>query len=427
MTITETPNGRPFGMDRPLDEDPGARPWARAVLAATPTEHLEAEVTTRLRRLHLGTYELLALVGELDERGSWATWGALSCAAWLAELSDIEVGTARAQVRVAKAMREYPVLDQAMATGRISYSKARTLVPHLSDGNAEALVMIARTTAAGRVGAAIAAWCLGHEDQGVIDRRQRDARSLSWHTAPDGMVVFTLKVPPEDAGTIEAIIDTEVIRHDPGTATGGGPGPVDPAAGAPTGAATPEPASASRSGSAPDGSVGSTERSHPSLAQQRADALLRLLDPAEDFGNGSDAGRDADAAATTGRRPRRSVAEVVVHVRPEGNTLADGTPLSDHAVGRLLPGAFVSLLIEDDHRYPIDASPRRRFPTRRQRRVVDARGPECAEAGCHARDRLQYDHVDPWDPSHPNTVIANLQRLCGTHNRAKGNRADTCG
>lgn len=91
----------------------------------------------------------------------------------------------------------------------------------------------------------------------------------------------------------------------------------------------------------------------------------------------------------------------------------------------MLPDGFVSLLMEDHARHPIDASPRRRFPSRRQRRVVDARNPECAQPGCNAHDKLQYDHIDPWNPAHPNTVIANLQRLCGPHNRAKSNRSGT--
>ena len=215
------------------------------------------------------------LVGELDARGSWATWGALSCAAWLADLCDIEVCTAR-------------------------------------------------TTAAGLFGAAIAAWSMQHEDHDVIDQRHHDARSLSWRTDPDGMVTFTLKVPPEQAGPIQAIIETELIHHDPLR-------------------------------SEPDAPAGaSTQRTYPSLAQQRADALARLLDTS--VGPGAP---DSDHPS------HRSVAEVVVHIRPEGNALADGTPLSDHAVGRLLPDAFVSLLMEDNRRLPIDASPRRRYPTRR--------------------------------------------------------------
>ncbi|HET8929323.1 MAG TPA: DUF222 domain-containing protein [Acidimicrobiales bacterium] len=386
--------------------DRSTRPRTRVDLAEAPTEHLEAELSGLVKRLHFGTYELLVLVGELDARGSWVTWGALSCAAWLADLCDIEVGTARTQVRVAHALRAWPALDEAMADGTISYAKARTLAAHLTDDNIEALVDLARTTPAGSLGAAIAAWSLGHEDQEVIDARHYDERALSWRTDPDGMVVFTLKVPPEQAGKIQAIIDTEVMCCDPAKEEpgGGDPGEHDPVE--PTSAAEVRAASADESVAPRSRASQSAKPTWPSLAQQRVDALVRILDSTGHPGTGT----------------RRSVAEVVVHVRPEGNSLADGTPLSDHAVGRLLPEAFVSLLMEDNQRRPIDASPRRRFPTRRQRRVVDACGPECAQDGCHARDWLQYDHVDPYDPANPNTVVANLQRLCGPHNRAKGNR-----
>lgn len=78
----------------------------------------------------------------------------------------------------------------------------------------------------------------------------------------------------------------------------------------------------------------------------------------------------------------------------------------------------MSLLICDNQRHPIDASPRRRFPTRRQRRVVDARQQTCQEPGCTATRFLQYDHVDPYIAGGP-TVIENLQLLCGRHNRAR--------
>ncbi len=131
------------------------------------------------------------------------------------------------------------------------------------------------------------------------------------------------------------------------------------------------------------------------MAQQRADALV--------------------AAVTSGGTVG---AEVVVHVRPGGNTLADGTPLSDHAVTALLPDAFVSLLVHDTQRNPIDASPRRRTPTRRQRRVLDESQPRCSHPGCDARAFLPHDHIRPYRDGGP-TVIANLRRLCGTHNRAR--------
>ncbi|MEO6988525.1 MAG: HNH endonuclease signature motif containing protein [Aquihabitans sp.] len=78
----------------------------------------------------------------------------------------------------------------------------------------------------------------------------------------------------------------------------------------------------------------------------------------------------------------------------------------------------MSLLMHDAKRQPIDASPRRRHPTRRQRRVLDERDPECQQPGCHAEVFLQYDHIQPYSHDGP-TVIANLQRLCGPHNRGR--------
>jgi hypothetical protein len=329
------------------------RPRARGDLLNRPVELLEAEVIDLAARMAAGTYELLVLVGELDERGSWAWWGSLSCAAWLADTCDLDVATARTQVRVARAMRQFPALDAAMATGDVSYAKARVLVPHLTEANAPALLDLAERNPAGRLGAAVAAWAQRHEDPDVIADRQHEARSVSWRTEPDGTVLLTARLEPHVAGSVAAVIDATVMR-----------------AAAPAGA---------------------------SLAQQRADAL---------------------AVVVAGGGGGRVQAELVIHVTAEGNRMPDGTPLSDHAVARLLPEAFVSLLLHDAERRPIDASPRRRTPTRRQRRVLDERHDECQHPGCHAREFLQYDHVVPYAMGGP-TVVGNLQRRCGPHNRAR--------
>lgn len=327
-----------------------------------PWDVLETEIVTLVGRLSDATFDLLVLVGELDARGSWSMRGALSCASWLSHTCDIEPSTARNQVRVARAMREYPALHAAMAAGDISYSKARVLVAHLSEVHADELVELASTTPASRLRTAIAAWSHRNETDDEIDRRHRRERSVSWRTDADGMVTITARLTPAEAGKVCAAIDKNVL-----TGRKEIPGSV------PVGTLRP-----------------------PSLAQQRADALVRVC--------------------TTGGGTVQP--EVVVHVSQDGNTLADGTPLTDHAVGRLLPEAFVSLLLHDAERQPIDASPRRRFPTRRQQRVVDARSVECAQPGCHARVFLQYDHITAYDDGGP-TVLANLQRLCGPHNRLK--------
>ncbi len=337
-----------------------ACPRARDEATAMGAEQLQSELVVLARRLAAGTFELLVLVGELDARGVWADSGALSCASWLAHRCDIELATARRQVQVARAMRRFPELDAAMAEGDVSYSKARILAGQLTDANVEALVEIARTTPSGRLGRAIAAWSQQHEDPDEIRRRQQQSRSLGWGTAADGMVDFHARLTPEDAAVVCAVIDTTLAhRRDVPAGT--------------------------------------------SLRQQRADALVAIC-----TGDG-----DAGAPGT----------EIVVHVSEDGSTLADGTPLSDRAVTSMLPNAFISLLFHDAERYPIDASPRRRLPTRRQRRVVEARQHECGHPGCHATEFLQCDHVQSVRTGGA-TVVENLQLLCGPHNRAKSRHED---
>ena len=213
MPLTDT---KTTGHTAPRSPGPTAstpRPRARGDLGSEPVERLEAEVIDLSARLAAGTYELLVLVGELDHRGSWATWGALSCAAWLADCCGIDVATARTQVRVARVMRQFPALDQAMASGDVSYAKARVLAAYLTVANVDDLLGIAAATPAGRLGAAIAAWSQRNDDPDTIRRRQHDARSVTWRTEPDGMVVLTARLTPDTAGAVCAVIDTSVTRN----------------------------------------------------------------------------------------------------------------------------------------------------------------------------------------------------------------------
>ena len=181
-------------------------------MAGLDADALRDELLGLTRRLTSGTYELLVLVGELDARGAWALWGALSCAAWLAGACDIEAGTAHNQVRVARAMRTFPALDAAMASGDVSYAKARVLVPCLTEANVDELIGIAESTPASRLGAAIAAWSQRNDDAEVISRRQHEARSTSWRTEADGMIVVTHRFTPEVGGAYCAVIDAQVTR-----------------------------------------------------------------------------------------------------------------------------------------------------------------------------------------------------------------------
>ena len=50
-----------------------------------------------------------------------------SCAQWLSWKCQLSSGTAREHVRVARALRDLPVIRARFAAGRLSYAKVRAL------------------------------------------------------------------------------------------------------------------------------------------------------------------------------------------------------------------------------------------------------------------------------------------------------------
>ena len=80
-------------------------------------------------QLDAAMHRLLADLREFDAAGHWADEGAASCASWLAWRVGWDLGTAREHVRVARALGTLPLVDAALAAGRLSYSKVRALTP----------------------------------------------------------------------------------------------------------------------------------------------------------------------------------------------------------------------------------------------------------------------------------------------------------
>ncbi len=133
----------------------------------------------------------------------------------------------------------------------------------------------------------------------------------------------------------------------------------------------------------------------PNLAQQRADAFTALV-----LGLAID--------LTT---------EVVIHVRGDGTTFDDGTPVTTSAIVRQLDHAFIRLMIHDTERRPINASSRRRHPTTAQRRVVmETHNHECID--CHSTDLLELDHNPPYRET-GHTVTHELEPRCAPCHRAR--------
>lgn len=335
-------------------EDPTLDPHVD--LFSLPTERLEAAIVALAAQASTTRHRLLKLLAAYDRRGAWAAWGATSCAAWWAEVAQIEPSTAREHLRVARALHELPALDAALAEGRLSYAKIKAISRIADEETVEELIRVASPCPAGRLGIVLAAWAAGRMAGDAMAEAHHQARRVSYRVEPDGMVTTIIHQPPGEGAALHAAIDRLAMADD-----------------APAGA---------------------------SLAQLRADAVARLVAGASPAGTGP---------------------EVVVHVhqREDGDivaTLPDGTPVPEPEVTEILCEATVRAVVHDSVGRPVDASPARPGPTRRQRLVLEARDRRCQFRGCQATTFLHAHHVIPRERGGP-TVLSNLVLLCSFHHR----------
>ena len=71
------------------------------------------DITQMAAHLDAGTFQLLKLIGEFDEKGGWHGIGINSCAHWLNWKCGISLGPAREKVRVARALPGLPKISKA--------------------------------------------------------------------------------------------------------------------------------------------------------------------------------------------------------------------------------------------------------------------------------------------------------------------------
>jgi len=314
----------------------------------------------------------VGLAARFEASDEWIRAGAPTAAHWIAEALDISVSTAREWVRVGKALASLPIIDDAFEANALSYSKVRALTRLATSENEAELSAIAQRVSAGRLGHALAAWTARHETDEEREGSHHEGRRHTWQVESDGMLSGSWRLPPADAGRLIAAMDAHVMsnKRQPEAATN-------------------RPQASTQCGDdAPAGA---------SLAQQRADALVALVDG----GGGS-----VDT-------------ELVIHVAGDGCTLDDGTPIPGTVVERLAPDAFLRALIHDAEGHPINASARRRHPTARQKRVVRARDGGCVD--CGTNDLIQYDHVPDFEITR-HTVIDELQCRCAPCHRTRHRR-----
>lgn len=327
---------------------------------------LRTALIDALARLHRNQSRLIDLLVEFDRSGEWAFDGSWSCAHWVADRADLELSTIREWLRIGHALTPLDEVATRFADGRLSYSKVRALVRVATPENQHELCAIAQQVPASRFAVALAQWLERTEDPDAHERRHRAATGLSWRVEPDGMITMVHRLPPAAFGQVRAAIDAKMHTQ-------------------------------RGENVAADGKSPRSVKKWPSIVQQRSDALVALV---------------------TGGGANIST-EVVLHVRGDGCTLDDGTPIAGSIVERLVSGAFLRALIHDAERRPINASGKHRHPTTRQKRVVKERDRCCVD--CGSTDLLQYDHNPDFAIS-GRTVVEEVEIRCAPCHHAKHDR-----
>ena len=273
-----------------------------SVVESAGSGSLRAAVIAAGVRWSAGQRRLVRLVGVLDRSGEWALDGSSSCAAWVANAVDVEVCTAREWVRIGRSLVELDVIDNAFEQGLLSYSKVRALTRIATPATQVELCALAQRVPAARLAHALAAWLARNETPEETDARHEEARAFSWRIDLDGMMVGSFRFSP--------VVGSEIVN------------PVE--------AFVVQGRAVRERNDAPVDAFSRKSRRWPSIAQQRADGLLHLI-------------RGGGPAVAT---------EIVMHVRGDGCSLDDGTPITGSVVERIAPNAFLRALIHDAESRP---------------------------------------------------------------------------
>src|ERR1035438_1718888 len=118
------PHVQPVTLAQSPVTTPGQSP---APAPSRPLIRRAAQICELAGHLAAATCRFLILLGDFDARQGWASWEMNSCAAWLSWKCQMSAGTAREHVRVARALRDLPVIRAEFGAGRLSYAKVRAL------------------------------------------------------------------------------------------------------------------------------------------------------------------------------------------------------------------------------------------------------------------------------------------------------------
>jgi hypothetical protein len=412
-----------------------------------PLERLEAQICELAGHLTAATCRFLMLLADFDARRGWASWEMASCASWLSWKCQMSSGAAREHVRVARALRNLPVIRGEFATARLSYAKVRALTRIATPDTEAGLAEIARPMTGNQLERfARAHRQVSHAD----DAAARIRRRLTWRFEEDGSLAGTFRLPPLAGAVLLKALRAAAgdLKHPHEEQAGDVSAETPAARGAGAGAAGAEHAGAEHAGAEHAGAehAGAAGAAEPAAgpavetSSSLADALLVV---AEAFLAGKVAAADdpevyqvivhvgtgaltsGPAGDTAGPQAGDVSAETPAVSRPAPGIpghpadpgrchTEDGPALSVSTAQILSCGAVLSWMRHDGDGAVLDLGRRRRRPNAALRRAARERDQcRCRFPGCESR-RIDLHHIQHWING-GRTSLENLVSLCKYH------------
>ena len=172
-------------------------------LDSLPSRELKDQLPTLNAHITAALYRFLILVRTLDARMAWAEVGMRSMAHWLNWRCGIDIGTAREQVRVARALGGLPQTSAALAAGTLSYSKVRAMTRVACAATESSLLNIAEYGTASQMEKTVRLIKQGMaiEDPDRL-RAMVERCECDWAHDEDGMLVFRARLMPDDGARL---------------------------------------------------------------------------------------------------------------------------------------------------------------------------------------------------------------------------------
>ena len=366
---------------------------------AESLEVLEGRITSMAARLAAETREWLALVAEFNRRKGWVQWGMRSAANWLSWSCSVGPGAAREYVRVATALTGLPLIGEAFAAGKLSYSKVRA-VTRVADRVDEATLLEQGLV---HSAAQLEKVVRGYRKAERPDRPPSERRKARWFYDDDGMLVLTARLTADEGALLIAALEqARTSALDPTKTQDAGGDDAWGCPGAPTGQ-TQLPAD--------------------------ADALVALANTALAAGPVDSSGDDrhlvvvhADLDVLTTDTDTDTDTEPAAEAAPAPEAvcrLEHGPGLTVAAARRLACDAaliaWVSAAVNPGENLRLGRKTRKISAA--LRRALRLRDTGCQFPGCPRRKFLDAHHVVHWADGGP-TNLDNLILLCGRHHRA---------